>query len=86
MSTRPPLRLSIPDYSDTTHDDDETIIIIGLNSQNLTTRRILLATHIIVKSRTRSSPSRAATQRSGTTHMFGAKLTVEAFSSVTNSL
>ena len=66
------LRRSSAERSDTTHDIDETIKIISFSSQSKMTRSTLLTTQMIQKSLTPSSPSRTATDRSGTKQRFQA--------------
>ena len=77
---RPSLQLSIAHCSDTAHYIDETIIIISLK-----TRWLFSQLWRSRKSRTQFCASCTATHRSGTTQGFGARLTVEASSSITNS-
>ena len=81
----PALRLSIADRSDTAHDIDETNTVISFSTQNKMTRSTLLTSQMIQEVSAHSSPSRRAADRSGTTQTFGARLTVEAVSSIANS-
>ena len=72
---RPAFQLSIADCSDTAHCINKTIIVISFSFQNKMTRSALLNTQIV-------DTLLAFVDTPGTTQTFGARLTVDAVSSI----
>ena len=81
----PPLLFNVSDCSDTAHDINKTINIISLSSLNMITCSTLLTTQTIQNFSDTIFSFWRSHRQTGKTKELGAKLTVEAFSSIANS-